>query len=89
MRTCIGGYSNELGLDVLLGLFRDGDLVANVQITRAEGVVQLLGKYNRGFAATKDLGADLGRMVLADLQALGVPAAKHGWGLRDLQERAA
>lgn len=84
MHNCIGRYERELGLDVLLGLFRDGRLVANAEINSRDGVVQLLGRYNQDFETAKDLGVDLGRQVLSDLQAIGVPASPHGWGLASL-----
>lgn len=84
MHNCIGSYERELGLDVLLGLFRDGKLVANAEINRRDGVVQLLGRYNQDFETATGLGIDLGRHVLADLEALGIPASPGGWGLAAL-----
>ena len=84
MRNCIASYDDRRGIDLLLGLFRADELVANVQITREGGVVQLLGRYNRSFTDIEQLGADVGRAVLADLEALGVRVNPAGWGVSDL-----
>ena len=84
MRNCIASYDDRRGMDLLLGLFRADELVANVQITREGGVVQLLGRYNRSFTEIEQLGADVGRAVLADLEALGVRVNPAGWGVSEL-----
>lgn len=90
MSNCIGGYTGELGLNVYCAVTdRAGAVRLNLEITREEGIVQMLGKYNRD--AADEIGHDDAQQVLDAL--LAVPdvggAARDALGIDRLRLSAA
>lgn len=62
LNNCIGGYADELELDVFVAVCEaDGLVRLNLQITQSHGVEQILGKYNRD--AVRELGAAAQQVV--------------------------
>ncbi|MFD9868510.1 PcfJ domain-containing protein [Streptomyces niveus] len=62
LNNCIGGYADELELDVFVAVCEaDGLVRLNLQITQSHGVEQILGKYNRD--AVRELGAPAQQVV--------------------------
>lgn len=86
MNNCIGGYSSELGLDVLAAVVNKntGTVILNLQITQEEGVVQFLGKNNRG-ALKAGLSHATAQQIVDSLIAAGVPFDPGALGISGLR----
>lgn len=84
MGNCIGGYSRDIGLDLLVAFTEraTGKIRINAQITHTDGVVQLLGRRNT--EARKELGDDLAQQFINDLAALGFTTTANTWGTQGL-----
>lgn len=93
MGNCIGQYSRELGLDVFVSLRppeADEPATASVlqlQITRDEGILQILGKHNS--PAIRAVGPEGLTAVLSDLAEFGALASEFTWGTTPEQLQAA
>ncbi|WP_405824235.1 PcfJ domain-containing protein [Streptomyces sp. NBC_00838] len=83
LNNCIGGYADELGLDVFVAVCEaDGLVRLNLQITQSHGVEQILGKYNRD--AVRELGA-AAQQVVDGLGAMEISFHSNALGMDGLR----
>jgi hypothetical protein len=87
MNNCIGGYSSEIGLDVLAAVVErsSGAVRLNLQIEVDAGVVQFLGKNNRD--ATSALPKQEAQQIVDAIVDAGVSFADDALGMRGLRAR--
>ncbi|MYR63180.1 hypothetical protein GTY54_45600 [Streptomyces sp. SID625] len=83
LNNCIGGYADELELDVFAAVCdADGRVRLNLQITQLHGVSQILGKYNCD--AVRELG-EAAQHVVDGLAAMGISFPTDALGIRGLR----
>jgi hypothetical protein len=83
LNNCIGGYADELELDVFAAVCEaDGRVRLNLQITQSHGVEQILGKNNRD--AVRELG-DAAQQVVDGLVAMEVSFHSDALGMAGLR----
>lgn len=80
MQNCISGYADQATRDefIYLGLYKDGELVVNVEIIDG-GLRQLLGKYNQNVRDAKAIAEALLKVgLVTDEYSIG-----GAWGIYD------
>lgn len=75
MENCIRDYHSRIGEILLLGVTdSEGVMVANAEIHRSQGIVQMLGRYNN------TLRPELFHGIAAALQQFGIGVSERCWG---------
>lgn len=75
MENCIRDYHSRIGEILLLGVTNsEGDMIANAEIHRSQGIVQMLGRYNN------TLRPELFHGIAAALQQFGIGVSERCWG---------
>lgn len=87
MGNCIGGsymrYTDTIGLNVFVAILdADGRMVVNMQITHNEGVVQMLGRFNRDLE--QDIGATDALRLVQGFRDAGIWIRDDAHGVRRL-----